>query len=146
MQKKVATVHGWHTSSLVELKDVIIQLTEAVNGHLEKCKNWIYKDAIKLINWEKIEEKLKPQTTRLQQEHFSFGISLDKITELTNNFTPPDDACNSYKILFSKLEEFKVTVMKHANINNYTIHPKLLELNGEAEESGGCGCSGTSCN
>ena len=34
--------------------------------------------------------------------------------------------------------------MKHANINNYTIHPKLLELNGENEEETSC-CSGGSC-
>ena len=51
--KKVATVHGWHTPSLVEIKDLTIQLTEAVEEHLQKAKDWIYKDAISLVNWEK---------------------------------------------------------------------------------------------
>jgi len=157
--KKVATVHWWHTPSLIEIKDITLQLTEAVTDHLSREHDSIHSSAFILAkakeDWKKIDlwENLESQTVRFEQEHFSFWILLDQLTKLTNDFTTPDDACNSYKILFAKLKEFKISVMKHANIVNYTVHPQILKLEKELSENwkvstwescGGCGC-GSSC-
>ena len=47
--------------------------------------------------------------------------------EITGNFITPEDACNSYKALYSELKEFEEDLHKHIHLENNILFPKAIE-------------------
>ena len=64
----------------------------------------------------------------MMQEHKDEGDRFVKIAELTNNFTPPADACNTYKVTFQTLKEFEQDLHRHIHLENNILFPKAVEL------------------
>jgi regulator of cell morphogenesis and NO signaling len=64
----------------------------------------------------------------MKQEHESEGVIYAKIAELWNNYTPPEDACNTYKVTFSMLQEFELDLHKHIHLENNILFPKAIRL------------------
>lgn len=68
-----------------------------------------------------LEETNEDINDELIDEHEVAGDLLHKIEELTNNFTPPVDACYTYKLTFEKLKELVSDVHKHVFIENNVL-------------------------
>ena len=64
----------------------------------------------------------------MKQDHTIEGERFEKITQLTNNFTPPPDACNTYKVTFAMLKEFVNDLHLHIHLENNVLFPKAIEL------------------
>ncbi|MPT32894.1 MAG: iron-sulfur cluster repair di-iron protein, partial [Chryseobacterium sp.] len=52
----------------------------------------------------------------------------DKIATLTNQYTPPADACNTYKVTYAMLQEFENDLHKHIHLENNILFPKAITL------------------
>jgi regulator of cell morphogenesis and NO signaling len=57
------------------------------------------------------------------------GLSKE-IRTLTSNYTLPADACNSYALLYRKLEEFENDLHLHIHLENNILFPKAVEAEG----------------
>ena len=55
-------------------------------------------------------------------------IALREIAELTDNYTPPADACNTYKVTFAMLEEFEKDLHLHIHLENNILFPEAVKL------------------
>lgn len=64
----------------------------------------------------------------LSKEHTDTGNELALLRELTNNFTPPAGACNSFKRVYAILEEIYHDTKKHIHLENNLLFPKALEI------------------
>ncbi|KAA0243942.1 MAG: hypothetical protein EDM72_08905 [Chlorobiota bacterium] len=64
----------------------------------------------------------------MEYEHTNAGDGLQKIRELSNNFTHPEDACNTFKALYSELKEFEEDLHKHIHLENNILFPKSVIL------------------
>ena len=64
----------------------------------------------------------------LENEHENAGNIFKKIAKLTNNYIPPKEACNTFKALYNKLEEFEQDLHKHIHLENNILHPKAIKL------------------
>jgi regulator of cell morphogenesis and NO signaling len=64
----------------------------------------------------------------MKDEHVTEGERFVKIAILTNNYTPPADACNTYKVTFSMLQEFEQDLHKHIHLENNILFPKAIEM------------------
>ena len=64
-------------------------------------------------------------------EHTSAGDALFQIRELSNNYSHPEDACNTFKALYSELKEFEEDLHKHIHLENNILFPKAIELEAE---------------
>ena len=64
----------------------------------------------------------------MQDEHVIEGERFVKIAELTNNYTPPSDACNTYRVTFSMLQEFEQDLHKHIHLENNILFPRAIEM------------------
>jgi regulator of cell morphogenesis and NO signaling len=51
-----------------------------------------------------------------------------RIRALSHEFTPPEGACNTYRGLFAKLEEFEEDLHRHVHLENNVLFPKALSL------------------
>lgn len=61
-------------------------------------------------------------------EHNNEGERFRKMAALTNNYTPPEGACNTYKATFSLLKEFEEDLHLHIHLENNILFPKALLL------------------
>lgn len=62
------------------------------------------------------------------EEHYIIGPSLKKITDLTNDFVAPENACGSISKFYLELKEFKDDVITHSQIENSILFPKFVYL------------------
>ena len=64
----------------------------------------------------------------MEEEHENAGDIFKTISSLTNGYTTPDGACNTFKALYSKLEEFEQDLHQHIHLENNILHPKAIKL------------------
>ena len=64
----------------------------------------------------------------MEAEHSSAGDALFKIRDLSKNYSTPEDACNTFKALYSELKEFEEDLHKHIHLENNLLFPKSIEI------------------
>jgi len=62
----------------------------------------------------------------LISEHEDSGKELQQLRKITENYTLPANACNSYTSLFSQIESFESDLLQHIHLENNILFPKLL--------------------
>lgn len=67
----------------------------------------------------------------MDEEHDETGELLSQIEELTNGYTPPEDACNTFQALYANLKEFDADTKKHIHLENNILFPKTVQLEEE---------------
>ena len=48
---------------------------------------------------------------------------MSEIRELTNNYTPPKDACTTFMVTLAELKEFEEDLHKHVHFENNILFP-----------------------
>jgi regulator of cell morphogenesis and NO signaling len=64
----------------------------------------------------------------MEDEHENAGDIFKRIAKLSNDFTPPEEACNTYRALYSKLQEFEQDLHQHIHLENNILFPKSVQL------------------
>jgi regulator of cell morphogenesis and NO signaling len=64
----------------------------------------------------------------MNQEHETAGDIFKEIAELSNNYTPPEEACNTFRALYASLEEFQTDLHLHIHLENNILFPKSIAL------------------
>jgi len=61
-------------------------------------------------------------------EHDSAGNLLRRMRAISNEYTPPADACLSYKTLYSALADFEHDLHQHIHLENNILFPRAIEM------------------
>ena len=69
----------------------------------------------------------------MKDEHNAEGERFDEISKITNQYTPPGDACNTYKATFAMLQEFEEDLHTHIHLENNILFPRAIALEKEFE-------------
>ena len=128
MAARVAQVHGGHTPSLVELFDVFTALQEELASHMMKEEQILFPAVTMLSRGERATMPLDGPIDCMVHEHEEAGNLLAKIRQLTNDFHPPGDACNTYRALFSGLHELEDDLHRHIHLENAVLFPMAQAL------------------
>lgn len=64
----------------------------------------------------------------MEKEHQNAGDALRQIATLSNNYTTPEWACNTFKALYAKLDEFEQDLHLHVHLENNILFPKAIDL------------------
>ena len=64
----------------------------------------------------------------MMDEHSVEGDRFARISELSNNYTPPSDGCNTYHVAFSLLRAFEEDLHLHIHLENNILFPRSIEL------------------
>ncbi|MBK8599737.1 MAG: iron-sulfur cluster repair di-iron protein [Flavobacterium sp.] len=134
--EKLCKVHGERHPELLEITDLFKSGGGSLAQHMKK-EELILFPYIKKIgrairenapieqpNFGKIENPI----AMMMDEHENEGERYNKISKLTDNYTPPKDACNTYKITFLMLQEFEQDLHKHIHLENNILFPKAKKL------------------
>lgn len=68
----------------------------------------------------------------MERDHDVAGDLMKEIRALSDNYTPPVNACNSYKLFYYKLEEFENDLHRHVHLENNILFPKAIEIENNA--------------
>ncbi|UTW67803.1 iron-sulfur cluster repair di-iron protein [bacterium SCSIO 12643] len=134
--QRVATVHGVNHPEVVRINQLAYALVEELGPHLLKEENILFPYVKQLLNAKRNNTPVPPPgfgTVQnpihvMHNEHDGAGDIIKEIAELSNNFTPPADACNTYKAMYAKLEEFQNDLFQHIHLENNVLFPKAIEL------------------
>lgn len=134
--EKVAKVHGHHYKEVVEVLDLFYEVANELTAHMKKEELILFpyvkkvnkaqkeKDVVSLPSFETV---LNP-IHMMETEHENAGELFKEIARLTNNYTPPENACNTFRALYAKLEEFEQDLHLHIHLENNILFPKAIEL------------------
>lgn len=136
---KVAQVHGQNHTELIRIAELYRAVADELLGHLPKEEDNLFPYIKELVRVKKSSSILKKPDSGsiknmidvMQEEHVSVGDSIKEIRKLSKDFQVPPDGCTSYKLLFSKLEEFEADLFEHIHLENNILFPKTIELEKE---------------
>lgn len=133
---KVAKVHGDHHPEAIRIADIFSHVADDLILHLKKEEQILFPFIKELVNvqanggvlGESGFGNVANPIQIMESEHEQAGEALQIIRDLSNNFTLPDDACNSYLILYKKLDEFENDLHRHVHLENNVLFPKAILL------------------
>jgi len=136
---KICKVHGERHPELLKIKEEFNASAGELAAHMKK-EELILFPFIRKMTQAKM-ENIKVDAAHfgtvinpiqmMMDEHTVEGNRFRKIEELSNNYTPPQDACNTYRVSFSLLKEFEQDLHLHIHLENNILFPKAIEIEKE---------------
>jgi regulator of cell morphogenesis and NO signaling len=128
---KVCDAHGNDCIELLHIRENFLDLSEELTSHMEK-EELILFPAIKRLEAQHNEDHPLAVTIQaplgaMEHEHVIAGDLVKQIRKLSNNYTPPDFACPTFRITYKKLQEFDNDLMKHIHLENNILFDRLKD-------------------
>lgn len=134
--EKVARVHGRRHPENIEIHSLFIRLANGLLHHLEEEEErlfplirQVYADRMK---GQPVDDKriasLEKELERMVDDHEEAGALMAAIRERSGEFTPPADACATYRILYQNLEGFEEDLHRHVHLENNILFQKAEKL------------------
>ncbi|MGF2412475.1 iron-sulfur cluster repair di-iron protein [Ferruginibacter sp.] len=137
--EKVATKHGDRYPYMVKVLEIFNAINEDMTQHMQKEEMILFpriKEVGQLLsNDQKTglgETYITGPVNVMETEHDHAGEMLYEIRQLTNNYTPPVDACTTFKVCLAELKEFEEDLHKHVHLENNLLFPLAEKMLSEA--------------
>jgi regulator of cell morphogenesis and NO signaling len=140
---KVVSVHGKNHPELGRIQQTFQPMAAELTSHMMKEEHILFPHIVALENAVN-SGRPKPMPVfgtvsnpvhMMQLEHDSAGAALKSISELSGNYTPPEEACFSYKTLYTALKEFESDLHQHVHLENNILFPRAIAMESEKEVS-----------
>jgi regulator of cell morphogenesis and NO signaling len=134
--EKIERVHGDRHPELSQIREEFFATAGALTAHLKK-EEFILFPYIKAMEEAKSNNfplskphfgHIENPIAMMEDEHDTEGERFRRIASLTQNYTPPADACQTYGVAFSLLQEFEQDLHTHIHLENNVLFPKALVL------------------
>ena len=133
---KICEVHGENHTELYEIKDLIQQTVGNLSQHMKKEELVLFPYIRKMEKAKRTGELLQKPSfgsiqnpiNQMESEHSAEGDRFRSIETLSNNYTPPADSCNTYRVTFAMLKEFQDDLHLHIHLENNILFPKSILL------------------
>ena len=133
---KVVKVHGMDHPELLEIANEFDASAKELNAHMQKEEVNLFPHVRKMVQARDMEQHLvepdfgtvRNPIQQMMAEHDQEGVRFRKIRELSADYTPPSDACQTYRVTFAMLEEFEQDLHRHIHLENNILFPKSAEL------------------
>jgi regulator of cell morphogenesis and NO signaling len=133
---KLCKVHGERHRELFEINALFIASSRAFAAHMKKEELILFPFIKKMVKSQLQNETVQsPQfgtvespIAMMMEEHDHEGERFRQIAALSNNYTPPADGCNTYKVAYATLDEFEKDLHLHIHLENNILFPKAIAL------------------
>jgi regulator of cell morphogenesis and NO signaling len=126
MLAKVLQAHGdRHGETLRELAAVYAPMKAELDAHLLKEERILF--PMILTGASHCGGVQNPIRVMLY-EHDSAGDALLQMRRITADYTPPPDACNTFRALYHELSEMERDLHRHIHLENNILFPRALSL------------------
>lgn len=132
---KVARVHGDRHPELFEVEQLFEASAGELTVHMKKEELMLFPYIRKMVSAAQSGTPVQAVFGSVQNpigmmihEHDTEGARFRRIAELTRDYTPPADGCNTYRVTLSLLKEFEDDLHLHIHLENNILFPKSVEL------------------
>lgn len=126
--QKVNRVHGAARSELRQVERLVLKLSQELLHHTDKEEAVLFPWIRELEQGVPVERALDGPVSVMEDEHQAAGDILAELRSLTADFTPPADACGTYRALYAGLERFEEELHRHIHLENSILFPRALAL------------------
>ena len=131
MVNKVAKVHGVNDPRLEKLATVYEQLVSELTLHMMKEENVLFPYCRELENSTSAPKfhcgSIGNPIRVMENEHEQAGELLSTMRALTDGYTAPEWACNTYRAMLDGLTEMEADLHQHIHEENNILFPRALE-------------------
>lgn len=135
--EKVANKHGDRFPYMIKVFQLFTLIVEEMTSHMQKEEEILFR-RIKEIEQSVTENKtasfingyINGPINVMEAEHDHAGEVLYEIRRLTNNYTPPEEACTTFRVSLAELKEFEEDLHKHVHLENNILFPLAEKLLG----------------
>ena len=140
MARRVEAVHRDHPAVPTGLADLLEQAQVELLDHMEKEEQIIFPN-LRAGGTAMIAYPIGV----MRQEHTSHGEMLEHLMGMTQDATPPDGACNTWRALYAGIAQLHDDLINHIHLENNVLFPAFEAQAQKAMGGGGCGGSGGGC-
>ncbi|MBC2594975.1 iron-sulfur cluster repair di-iron protein [Ruficoccus amylovorans] len=135
MTRKVAAVHGDTEPRLRQIREVYVAFQEELTAHMMKEEQILF-PMIREIETATAAPQfhcgsLANPIAQMESEHDSAGDALAQFRSLTDDYTPPEWACNTFRALYDALAALEQNMHQHVHKENNVLFPKALRREAE---------------
>jgi len=121
LARKVEHVHTEKASVPRGLTEHLRSMGEALEDHMQKEERILFPAIVAGHG-----AQMQGPTAVMEREHDEHALKLQRLRELTNDFTPPEDACTSWRALFLRCEQLEADIMAHIHLENHVLFPRAV--------------------
>ena len=133
---KLEQVHGAAHPELFEIKNLFKRTADELTQHMKKEELILFPHIKQMVEAARNKTTLSAPgfgsvanpIAMMMEEHENEGNRFEKIVAISNNYTPPADGCNTYKVTFQMLQEFESDLHTHIHLENNILFPKAIVL------------------
>ena len=130
MTRKVAAIHGDHEARLQEVRRLFESFNAEMTTHTEEEEDAVFPKIRQLEAGNGAKARaladLRIVLAKLQSEHDNAGAALARFRELTDDYTPPEWACNTFRALYDGLHRLEKNMHQHVHKENNVLFVKAL--------------------
>lgn len=131
---KICQVHGNQHPELHDINALFVESANDLTTHMKKEELILFPYFKKLSDSNTNESQpvsrqfqtVESPIAMMHKEHDDEGERFRKIEALSNNYVPPEHACNTYKVTFAMLKEFQEDLHKHIHLENNILFKKAI--------------------
>lgn len=136
---KVAEVHGARHPEVIEIRDTFLALANELQQHMFKEENILFPYIKRLAATKSAGSNIAASQFgtiqnpigMMESEHDSAGNAAARISALSSDYTPPEDACTTYRVLYQELQDFEQDLHLHIHKENNILHPRAIAMEQE---------------
>ncbi len=139
---KIIRVHGGHHPELLEVGKLFNESAAELSAHMKKEELILFPFIRKMVQASQRNETVQASfgtvenpIQMMMHEHDTEGERFRKIAALTNNYTPPADGCNTYRITLAMIQEFEDDLHLHIHLENNILFPKSIAFEKEQNKN-----------
>ncbi|SDC06051.1 iron-sulfur cluster repair di-iron protein [Niabella drilacis] len=132
--EKVTRVHGDRHPELKEVAALFRDSAVDLSAHMKKEEAVLFPYIRSMVANGTVHAAfgtVENPISVMMHEHHIEGERFEKIAALTGNYTPPADACNTYRVTFSLLKEFEEDLHLHVHLENNILFPRAIRMEQE---------------
>ncbi|PWN62744.1 iron-sulfur cluster repair di-iron protein [Chryseobacterium viscerum] len=137
--EKLCKVHGERHPELFEINTLFNESAHDLAAHMKKEELILFPFVRNMMKTkisggslqQPVFGTVENPVHMMQHEHTVEGDRFRKIAEITDEYLPPADACNTYKVAFAMLQDFENDLHKHIHLENNILFPKAIRLEKE---------------
>jgi regulator of cell morphogenesis and NO signaling len=137
--QKVASVHGARHPEVIQIAAHFEAVAHEFQQHMQKEEHALFPFIKALARSKEAGQKATPPPfgsvqnpiRMMEAEHQTAGDEMRTIRELSSGYTPPEDACTTYRITYQELRDFEMDLHQHVHLENNILFPKAILLESE---------------
>jgi regulator of cell morphogenesis and NO signaling len=134
--EKVHSKHGANHAELTPIRDVFHGLGQELMLHLMKEENILFPYIERMEESVVQREPILPPpfgtvanpVRMMEHEHDDAGAALRSLRKTSGDYTPPADACTSFRALYTALANFEKDLHQHIHLENNVLFPRAQEM------------------